>query len=63
LLDNLVSRGFATPDLVIVDGGAGLNKALAALWPEIAVKRCTVHKHRNLIAHAPERLHDEVSSD
>jgi putative transposase len=63
LLDNLVSRGLTTPELVIVDGGAGLDKALAALWPEMAVQRCTVHKHRNLIAHAPERLHEEVSAD
>ena len=23
----------------------------------------TVHKHRNLLAHAPERLHDEISAD
>jgi len=22
-----------------------------------------VHKHRNLLAHAPERLHEEVSAD
>jgi transposase-like protein len=27
------------------------------------VQRCTVHKHRNLLAHAPERLHDEISAD
>ena len=26
-------------------------------------QRCTVHKHRNLLVHAPQRLHDEVSSD
>src|SRR5260370_696493 len=26
-------------------------------------QRCTVHKHRNLRAHAPPRLHDEVSAD
>jgi putative transposase len=63
LLDNLVSRGLRTPELVIVDGGCGLDKALAALWPEMSVQRCTVHKHRNLIAHAPERLHEEVSAD
>jgi hypothetical protein len=25
--------------------------------------RCTVHKHRNLLAHAPERLHEESTSD
>ena len=27
------------------------------------VQRCTVHKHRNLLAHAPKKLHDEVSAD
>jgi len=27
------------------------------------VQRCTVHKHRNLLAHAPERLHDDVTAD
>ncbi len=63
LLDNLVARGLATPDLVIVDGGSGLDKALAALWPDAPVQRCTVHKHRNLLAHAPERLHEEISAD
>lgn len=52
-----------TPDLVIVDGGAGLDAALAALWPDVLVQRCTVHKHRNLLAHAPERLHEEISAD
>jgi hypothetical protein len=25
--------------------------------------RCTVHKHRNLFAQAPERLHDEITAD
>jgi nicotinamidase-related amidase len=44
------------PELVVVDGAPGLEKALAALWPDILVQRCTVHKHRNLIPHAPERL-------
>ena len=56
LLDNLVSRGLRTPELIIVDGGSGLDKALAALWPEAPVQRCTVHKHRNLLAHAPDRM-------
>jgi putative transposase len=27
------------------------------------VQRCTVHKHRNLLARAPERLHEEISND
>ena len=44
LLDNLVARGLRNPELVIVDGGSGLDKALAALWPDAPVQRCTVHK-------------------
>jgi transposase-like protein len=63
LLDNLVARGLKTPELVIVDGSSGLDKALAALWADVPVQRCTVHKHRNLLAHAPDRLHEEVSAD
>ena len=43
LLDNLVARGLRTPELVILDGGSGLDKALAALWPDAPVQRCTVH--------------------
>ena len=53
LLDDLVARGLETPEFLIVDGAAGLEKALAALWPEVPTQRCTVHKHRNLLAHAP----------
>ena len=63
LLDDLVKRGLKTPELVIVDGAPGLEKALAALWSDVLVQRCTVHKHRNLLAHAPERLHEEISND
>ena len=63
LLDDLSNRGLKTPELVIVDGAPGLEKALAALWPDVAVQRCTVHKHRNLLAHAPDRLHEEISND
>ena len=29
----------------------------------VPTQRCTVHKHRNLLAHAPKRLHEEVSAD
>jgi transposase-like protein len=63
LLDDLVKRELRTPELVIADGAPGLEKALAALWPDAPVQRCTVHKHRNLLAHAPERLHDQISND
>lgn len=62
-LDDLVARGLQIPELLIVDGALGLEKAVAALWPAVPLQRCTVHKHRNLIAHAPERLHEEISND
>jgi len=60
---DLVKRGLKTPELVIVDGAPGLDKALAALWNDTLVQRCTVHKHRNLLAHAPDRLHEEIPAD
>ena len=63
VLDDLVTRGLRTPEFLIIDGAAGLEKALAALWPAVPAQRCTVHKHRNLLAHAPQRLHEEISAD
>ena len=63
VLDNLVARGLKTPEFLVIDGAAGLEKALAALWPEAPIQRCTVHKHRNLLAHAPDALHEEISAD
>ena len=39
------------------------GKAIAAVWDDVLVQRCTVHKHRNLLAHAPERLHEEITAD
>lgn len=37
---------------------------LVALRGEgLPIQRCTVHKHRNLLAHGPKRLHDELTED
>ena len=63
VLDGLIAHGLRTPEFLITDGGAGLDRALVALWPDVPAQRCTVHKHRNLLAHAPEALHEEVSAD
>jgi transposase-like protein len=63
VLDGLIAQGLRTPEFLITDGGAGLERALAALWPDVPAQRCTVHKHRNLLAHAPDALHEEVSAD
>jgi len=70
-LEDLSARGLRQPGFVIVapearvsrDGAPGLEAALAELWPDAPVQRCTVHKHRNLLAHAPKRLHDELTED
>src|ERR1700716_262678 len=63
VLDNLIKRGLRRPEFLIVDGAPGLDKAIASIWHGVPVQRCTVHKHRNLFAHAPERLHDEITAD
>jgi putative transposase len=63
VLDDLVKRGLRRPELLIIDGGTGLESAIAAAWDDVPVQRCTVHKHRNLLAHSPERLHEEITAD
>lgn len=63
-LADLDARGLKRPEFVIVDGAPGLEAALVALWGDkLPIQRCTVHKHRNLLAHAPKHLHDELTAD
>jgi transposase-like protein len=63
-LGDLDARGLKRPEFVIVDGAPGLEAALAQLWGEaLPIQRCTVHKHRNLLAHAPKHLHEEIGAD
>ena len=63
-LADLDARGLKRPEFVIIDGAPGLEAALVALWGEdLAVQRCTVHKHRNLLGHAPKTMHDELTED
>ena len=63
VLDDLIARDLRRPECLIVDGAPGLEKAIAAVWNGVPLQRCTVHKHRNLLGHAPERLHEEISAD
>jgi putative transposase len=63
-LADLDARGLKRPEFVIVDGAPGLEAALVALWGEaLPIQRCTVHKHRNLLGHAPKHMHDELTED
>jgi transposase-like protein len=63
LLEGLVARGLRPPMLCIVDGSPGLGQALGAVWRDVAVQRCMVHKLRNLLAKAPQHAHDALRDD
>jgi hypothetical protein len=41
-----------------------LEAALVALsGDDLPIQRCPVHKHRNVLAHAPRHMHDEPTAD
>jgi putative transposase len=63
VLDDLIQRGLRRPEFLVIDGASGLENAIAAVWDGVPVQRGTVHKHRNLLAHAPERLREEITAD
>ncbi len=62
-LDGLVERGLRAPLLCIVDGNAGLRRALSTVWSKTPVQRCAVHKLRNLERKAPKHAVAEVKAD
>jgi putative transposase len=62
-LDDLVARGLRTPMLCIIDGNAGLRRAVGETWPRAAVQRCCVHKLRNLERKAPKHVLAEIRDD
>ena len=62
-LDDLVARGLRAPMLCIVDGHAGLRRAVGLVWPRAAVQRCCVHKLRNLERKAPKHALAEIRDD
>jgi putative transposase len=62
-LDDLVARGLAAPVVCVIDGHAGLRKAVGLVWPEALVQRCAVHKLRNLERKAPKHALAEIRAD
>ena len=61
--DGKTTEYLRRPEFLIVDGAPGLENAIAAVCDGVPVQRCTVHKHRDILAHGPERLHDEITAD
>jgi transposase-like protein len=52
VLDDLIKRGLQRPEFLIVDGAAGLDKAIAAVWDGVPVQRCTVQAQKPFRARA-----------
>lgn len=55
-LQDLVGRGLRAPLLVVMDGAAGLMKAVKRVWPHAYRQRCQVHKMRNILAKLPRLM-------
>lgn len=62
-LDDLVARSLGAPVVCVIDGHAGLRKAVGLVWPEARVQRCAVHKLRNLNRKAPKHALAEIRAD
>lgn len=55
-IDNLIERGLdpAVPRLFIIDGAKALSKAIRRIFgPAAAIRRCQIHKARNVMKRLP----------
>jgi putative transposase len=59
-LQDMVARGLKEPLLVILDGAAGLHKAVKRMWPRAFRQRCQVHKMRNILAKLPRVMQGQM---
>jgi len=62
-LQGLIDRGSKAPRLCIIDGNAGLHRAITLAWRATKIQRCAVHKLRNILRKAPQHVHDEITDD
>jgi len=61
-LRSLLGRGLHGVKLVISDAHGGLVKAIGTVMNGVAWQRCKVHFMRNVMAHVPSRLKEEVAA-
>ena len=64
LLTSLRDRGLDTlrPILCVLDGSKALGSAVREVFDQnVLIQRCQVHKKRNVKAHLPESLHEELN--
>ena len=63
IVQGLSKRNLRAPRLVILDGNAGLSRAVRETWPGVDVQRCTNHKLDNLKGRVPRHSHAELTRD
>jgi transposase-like protein len=63
MVEDLAMRGLRAPEVVIVDGNAGLLRAIREHWRTSDIQRCTKHKWENIQAAAPKHCHAELKRD
>jgi transposase-like protein len=63
LISDLARRGLSAPVVAVVDGNAGLLRAMRKEWPQVKIQRCIKHKWENLKTHTPKHAHREMKRD
>jgi transposase-like protein len=65
LLRDLVDRGLEQERarVFVIDGAKALTSAIEKNFGPLAeIQRCQIHKHRNILGHLPDRLHENVKA-
>lgn len=62
-LQGLIDRGLKAPRLCIIDGNAGLHRAITFAWRCTKIQRGDVHKQRNIPRKVPQHAHEEITND
>lgn len=52
-IEDMKQRNLPDPLLAIIDGNAGVKKAITRKYPSVLIQRCQVHKMRNIINKLP----------
>jgi transposase-like protein len=59
-LQDMKQRGLKEPLLVVMDGNAGLKKAVRHVFPKALRQRCLAHKMRNVLAKTPRKMQTKM---
>lgn len=63
VLEDLKRRGVEDIFFVCIDGLPGFKKAIHAVFPEVIVQRCIVHKVRNSVRYAADKEYKALCAD